>query len=170
MVKSNRMDKIKKPPSPWVIPGIILPNIPLLMTPIIFKDLVIDQIFIRYKISIEMLRSRQKSTEVVYCRQLLCFLLRESYGNKTTYVWIANLLDTDHSTILKSIKVFKDRLEVNDKLQKKVKDHIVGQTFPTIREDYNHFKLILYKCLRPNLISLVSPDILEVEKTLSQNS
>jgi len=164
------MDQVKKLPHPWIMPGLApevkLPNLRLPESPIEFKDLVVEQIRLRYSISIEELRSRWRPSHLAYGRQIFSYIMKDSYGEKVTLNWLANILDiADHSSIIHHLRNFKGMLDVNDRMDGKVQARIQGEQFETVTEDYNHFKLILYKCLRPDIISSVLVATSAQEKT-----
>lgn len=156
------MDQVK-PPHPWVTPGITLPKLTLPENPLTFKELVLEQLCIRYNVTVQELRGRWRPRRLSYVRQLFCYLMKQCYGKKAALNWIANILDIDHTSVITAIKVYKDQIAINGIMDERIP--VQGERFDTVTEDYNHFKLILYKCLQPDTVLSVYQAALAQEKT-----
>jgi hypothetical protein len=148
-------------PTAWVVPGLQLP-VKELYPPKdhkAFQQVLIEQICIRYGITVEQFSGRWRPQEVAHARQLFCFIMKKYYGKEVMLKDIGSVINKDHSTVITAIKVYETAYKTDDLIPNKVLDHINGKKFERTKDDLHHFQSILKQCLIEPTISSVSQDV-----------
>lgn len=117
-------------PSAWVLPGIY--NLtPKKSNYSKFYIYVLKCIADSHGVKVNYIISKIGTEDRVYLRQMFWYFMRETYGIKATYVWLGNLFNCDHTTVMYGVKKFKDGLDIKSKIPKKV-----ISTHRTFNDDY----------------------------------
>jgi len=74
------------------------------------------------------IKSKKRDAKTAYARALFSYLALE-YGN-LTYTAIGNILNRDHSTIISSVKKFKERIDIYKDIQQDIEQclNIISET------------------------------------------
>lgn len=135
--------KRKLPPNPYVIVG--LENKPMIKaTPmILYHNGILKELGNLYSMGMFEEVKKKRSRDRTYVRFLFFFFMKETFQHDVSLVWLGNIFDQDHTTVINGIKTFKDLWELNAELPDKL---IIQHDDRTTKSDYSFTKnqLILW--------------------------
>lgn len=111
----------KKIISPYVFPGIkkkFLPENFNLRQQLITPNEILEIISKETNVSIEEILGKRRKEEIIIARHILCGILRHEY--RYAYVYIADMLDKDHTTIISAARQYVLRNNSEDRFNKYV--------------------------------------------------
>lgn len=121
---------MNKLPNAWILPGV--PNlISNKSNPIKYYTYILKVIAESHKVKVSFLLEKIGTEDRVYLRQMFWYYMREIYNKKISYRWLGDILDCDHTTVIHGIKRFKDGLDSESIIPKKVISE-----YKTFNDDY----------------------------------
>ena len=85
-------------------------------------DKVLSAASKKFSVSIEELKSRKRTREIVFARQVTIYTIRKI--TDMSLIAIGKIFDRDHSTVLSSIDAIEKELETNHELKSKIQEMI----------------------------------------------
>lgn len=80
----------------------------------------LESICYDYGVTVNQVREKKKTSNIVTIRQLICFELRNS---KISFPKIGKLVNRSHATVIHSVNKVNDYLDVKDELILKILNH-----------------------------------------------
>lgn len=122
--------------SAWIIPGIVIPPYLITRSPKESYEDILNSIADRYELSVFQIMKRVKGQknntgELTYARHIFTYFMRDVYKKDAPYEWLATLIDSDHSSAVKSIPLFKLRLDQRQLLPKRL-----SKIADNVKQDY----------------------------------
>lgn len=120
------MNNEEMPKSPWAyvcsIPKTGLPKMPVESE--VVKVVSVRKIFgllyqvfqEHYGLTEAQIKCKIRKQEIVYVRQIMSYWLKEYYGRKISLKLIGQEIHQDHTTVIHSIKEYRDRLDTDANL------------------------------------------------------